>query len=186
MRVKARKARFVFMVSGALILVVGLLFAMGILSRPRDFSSPQTVIRLVDGKGAPLAGIEVVRNWYDSDKGMQGSDQVASDQAGIARFSKVPAIVGPFTGAWRKACTSLAMCGAGSGTSTTVYVRYHGICTVAPRIKTLRKAGQSNQDPDGVWFYSSTDSESNTMANLSFPGTTKNIDYVLVSGFPDP
>lgn len=180
------KARFVFMVCGALILVVGLLFAMGILSMPRDFSSPQTVIRLVDGKGAPLAGIRVVRNWYDSDRGKEGNDQVVSDPAGIARFSKVPANVGPFTGAWRKACTSLGMCGAGSGTSTTVYVRYHGICTVAPKSKTLRKAGQSSPDPDGVWFYSSTDSESKTLANLSFPGTIKNIDYVLVSDSPDP
>lgn len=186
MRVKTRKARFVFMVSGVLILVVGLLFAMGILSMPRDFSSPQAVIRLVDGKGAPLAGIKVVRNWYDSDRGRQGSDQVVSDQAGIARFSEVPANVGPFTGAWRKAYTSLGMCGAGSGTSTTVYVRYHGICNVSPKSKTLRKVGQSNQDPDGVWFDSSTDSGSNTMVNLSFPGTTKNIDYVLVSDSPDP
>ena len=96
------KARFVFMVCGALILVVGLLFAMGILSMPRDFSSPQTVIRLVDGKGAPLAGIRVVRNWYDSDSGKEGNDQVVSDPAGIARFSKVPANVGPFTGAWER------------------------------------------------------------------------------------
>lgn len=174
------------MVSGVLILVVGLLFAMGILSVPRDFSSPQTVIRLVDGKGAPLSGIKVVRNWYDSDSGKEGSDQVASDQAGIARFSKVPANVGPFTGAWRKACTSLGMCGAGSGTSTTVYVRYLGLCTVAPKSTTLRKVGQSNQGPDCIWFYSFIDSESNTVANLSFPGTTKNIDYVLVSDSPDP
>lgn len=175
------KAKSGFLFSGGLILVGWLLFAVGILSVPRDFSSPQAVIRLVDENGSPLVGIEVGRHWYDSDRGMDGSDQVVSDPAGIARFPKVPASVGPFTGAWRKACSGLGMCGVGSGTYTTIYVRYQGLCSVVPKDKPLRKIGQSNQDPDGVWFYSSTDSQSNTMANLSFPHKMKNIDYALSS-----
>jgi hypothetical protein len=175
------KAKFIFLIIGPLILVVWLLFAVGVLSTPRDFSSPQAVVRLVDETGTPLAGIEVGRNWYDSDIGKDGSDQVMTDRAGIARFPKVPVSVGLFTGAWRKAYSSLGMCGAGSGTSTSIYVRYHGLCAVVPKDKPLRKVGQSNQDADGIWFYSSTDSQSNTMANLSFPRQTKNIDYALSS-----
>jgi hypothetical protein len=148
------KAKIVFSIVGPLILVLFLLFAIGVLSTPRDFSSPQVVIRLLDENGTPLGGIEVGRNWYDSDIGKDGSDQVMTDRAGIARFPKIPASVGLFTGAWRKAYMSLGMCGAGSGTSTSIYVRYHGLCT---------------------------DSQSNTMANLSFPRQTKNIDYALSS-----
>ena len=175
------KAKFAFLISSALILVGCLLFAMGILSRPRDFSSPQVIIRLVDENGSPLSGIEVGRHWYDSDQGMNGSETVASDKMGIAKFPKVPASVGLLTGAWRKAYSSLGMCGSGSGTTTSIYVRYHGLCTVVPKDKPLRRVAQSNQDSDGVWFYTSTDSQSNTMANLSFPEKTKNIDYVLSS-----
>ena len=176
------KAKIVFLTVGPVILVLCLLFAIGVLSTPRDVSTPQAIIRLIDENGTPLPGIEVGRNWYDSDIGKEGNDKVMTDGAGNARFLKVPANVGLFTGAWRKAFSGLGMCAAGSGTSTSIYVRYHGLCTVMPRDKPLRKMGQSNQDADGVWFYASTDSRSNTMANLSFPGQTKNIDYVLSSG----
>jgi hypothetical protein len=176
------KAKIVFLIVGSLILFFYVLFAIGVLSTPRDFSSPQAVIRLLDENGTPLAGIEVGRNWYDSDIGKDGNDQVMTDRAGIARFPKVPASVGLFTGAWRKAYMSLGMCGGSSGASTTIYVRYHGLCTVVPKDKPLRKKGQSSyQDADGIWFYASTDNHSNTMAHLDFPDQTKNIDYVLSS-----
>ena len=175
------KAKFVLLITGVLTLVGCVLFAIGILSTSRDFSSPQTIIRLVDENGFPLSGIEVGRDWYDSDCNKEGHDQAVTDQAGIAEFSRVPARVGLFTGAWKKAYTSLGMCESGSGTWTKIYVRYHGLCKVAPKDKPLHPVGHSNQDPDGVWFYTNTDSLSNTMANLSFPGKTKNIDYVLVS-----
>src|SRR5882724_834906 len=79
------KAKSLFLIAGVVILVGWLLFAIGIFSTPRDFSSPQTVIRLVDVKGSPLVGIEVGRDWYDSDRGKDGSDRVVSDQAGIAK-----------------------------------------------------------------------------------------------------
>jgi hypothetical protein len=159
----------------------GLLLVGGCLSIPRDFSSPQTVIRLVDQNGSPLGGIEVGRNWYDSDCNKEGSDSKMTDQNGISQFAKVPASVGLFTGSWRKTYLSLGMCGPGSGTCTTAYVRCHGLCKVVPLNKPLHPAGQSYQDSDGVWFHTSTDSQSNTMANLTFPHKTKNIDYTLSS-----
>ena len=175
------KAKFVFLIFGILILIGWFLFTNGILSTPRDVSSPQTIIRLVDENGSPLSGIEVGRNWYDSDCGMDGSDTRETNQDGIARFPKVSARVGLFTGALRKAVTSFAMCGYGSGTSTSIYVRYRGLCTVVPKDKPLHPVGQSNQDPDGVWFDSTPDDAGNTMVHIAFLNKTKNIDYVLLS-----
>ena len=73
------------------------------------------------------------------------------------------------------------MCGVGSGTHTSVYVRYHGQCKVVPKDKPLIPFGIAFRDPEGVQFNTSTDSQSNTMAWLSFPNETKNIDYTLSS-----
>ena len=162
------------------VLTGGLLLVGGCVSTPRDFSSPPASIRLVDQSGAPMSGIEVGRNWYDSDSNREGSDKIVTDQTGTVQFSKVPANVGLFTGSWRKSYSSLGMCGSGSGTSTTIYVRFAGIYDVVPKDKSLHKTKHgSYQDQDGVWFYTSFDSRSNTMANLSFPAKSKTIDYVL-------
>ena len=165
--------------SGCIVIAGGLLFAVGVLSKPRDFSSPSTRIQIIDQSGMPISGVEVGRNWYDSDCGKEGSDIVKTDQTGTAQFSKVPANVGLFTGALRKALTSFGRCGSGNGTWTTIYVRYAGRYDVVPKDKSLRPTGQTYQDPDGVTFYVDTDSLSNTLANLSFPIKTKTIDYVL-------
>jgi hypothetical protein len=175
------RTKFILLSSSTVIFAGGLLLVDGCLSTPRDSSSPETVIRLVDENGSPLGGIEVARNWYDSDRNKEGSDSRITDQNGISQFAKIPASVGLFTGFWRKTYLSLGMCGPGSGTHTTIYVRYHGPCKVVPTSKPLHPAGRSYQDPDGVWFYTSTDSQSNTMANLTFPHKTKNIDYALSS-----
>lgn len=164
-----------------LTIVGGLLIVGGCLSSPRDFSSPQAIIRLVDENGSPMSGIEVDRSWYDSDRKAEGHDMTESDESGIARFAKVPARVGLFTGAGRKAVMLIATCGSGSGTQTVIFVRYHGFCKVVPMGKPPHPTGEANQDPDGVWFYSSADSQGNTTAHLTFPQKITNIDYVLLS-----
>jgi hypothetical protein len=173
------KARFIFLIIGSILLAVWALFAAEVLSTPRDFSSPQTIIRLCDENDAAVVGFEVSRHWYDSDLGTEGSAQVITDSNGVASFPKVPANVALFTGVLRRAIGHFAMCGFGSGTRTIIYVRCHGLCTVAPKDKPLTKVGRSNQDADGVWFDSSNDSESNTLVHLSFPQQAKAIDYKL-------
>jgi hypothetical protein len=180
------KLKFILVISAVLVLGGLLLFFGGILSTPRNFSSPQTIIRLLDDSGSPLSGIEVGRAWYDGDRSEDGHDVVLTDKTGISVFSKVPASVGLCTGALRKTCSFAMLCGSGSGTYTTIYVRYHGRCKVVPKGKSLHPVGQSNQDSDGVWFYTSTDSQSNTMANLTFPKKAKSIDYVLSSSPQSP
>lgn len=166
---------------GILVCAGVLLLLGGCLSIPRDFSSPSTVIRVADQSGAPIEGIEVSRYWYDSDRSAEGNDKVVTDQTGTSQFSKVPASVGLFTGTWRKMYSHLGMCASGSGTCTTIYVRYRGRFDVVPRGKTLHPAGLSQQDSDGIWFLVSTDSQSNTLVELTFPATTKSIDYALSS-----
>jgi hypothetical protein len=163
-----------FVLGGTMLLLFG-----GILSTPRDFSSPGTTIRLVDEKGYPMSGIEVGRAWYDGDLNVDGHDVGLTDKTGVCLFSKVPANVGLFTGTLRKTGSFFVPCGSGSGTYTTIYVRYHGIYKVVPKGKTLHSVGMSNQDPDGVWFDASTDALSNTLANLTFPMKAKTIDYIL-------
>jgi len=175
------KATFVSFLSVALVFVGWFFYHAGVFSTPRDYSSPQITIRLFDDDGSHLGGIEVERTWYDSDCGKEGSDTANTDHMGVATFPKVPAKVGLFTGAWRKAYSILGMCGAGSGTHTTVYVRYHGLCKVTPKGKLLHPVGQSYRDPEGVWFYTSTDGQSNTLANLMFTEKAKSIDYALTS-----
>ncbi len=171
-----------FLINFSSILIVGvLLFAGGCLSRPRDFSSPRTTIKIIDASGAPVSDVEVGRNWYDSDCNKDDSETIKTDQNGTAQFSKVPAKVGLFTGALRKTLTSFGPCGSRSGTWTKIYVRFAGHYKVAPKDKPLHPTGLTYQDPDGVTFYVSFDSNSNTMANLSFPTKAKMIDYVLVS-----
>src|SRR6476661_1265948 len=135
-----------------LVLFTGLFLLGGCLSTPRDFSSPHTVIRVFEQSGAPIASVEVSRNWYDSDCGTEGSDKLVTDRTGAAEFAKVPADVGPFTGAWRKTYSHLGMCASGSGTRTTIYVRYHGRYDVTPQSGGLHRVGQSQQDSSGVWF----------------------------------
>jgi hypothetical protein len=179
--------KFILLTLGALTLTCGLLFASFVFSTPRDFSSPQATIRLVDKEGSPLSGIEVGRHWYDSDLGSSDGDIVRTDVQGIAQFSKIPANVGIFTGSARKAFGWLGPCGGFScGTSTTIYVRYNGLCEVFPKDRSMHDAGwfahsPRYQDSEGVLFYSGTDSQSNTMANLEFPKNAKSIDYVLQS-----
>jgi hypothetical protein len=167
------KTSFVLLISAVFVLAGVFLIFGGILSTPRDFSSPQTIIRLVNENGAPLSGIEVGRAWHDSDCKADGHETMLTDKTGVCVFAKVPATVGLFTGALRKMCGVVMACGPGGGTYTTIYVRYHGRCKVVPKGKSLHPVGQSNQDPDGVWFLTSTDSLSNTMVNLTFPEKAK-------------
>ena len=178
---KISKLNFFIRITLGIFFLGWLLLLVGILSTPRDFSSPDVIIRLVDENDSPLPGISVTRDWYDSDKGTEGYDMVVSDPKGIAKFSKVPANVGLFTGTWKKTYTFFGMCGSGSGTSTKISVCYNGLRNVVPRNKPLRPVGQSHQDPDGVWFYTSTDIYSNTWANLTFPQKSQHIDYLLSS-----
>ena len=166
--------------SGSTIVLAGvLLFAGGCLSTPRDFSSPAATVRVVDQSAAPITGLEVSRCWYDSDVGKDGRDSATPGQSGAYIFPKIPADVGLFTGAWRKTYSHLGMCGAGSGTYTTISIRFPGRYDVLPRDKPLHPVGQSHQDPDGVWFISDLDSNSNTLVSLTFPSKSKSIDYVL-------
>ena len=163
------------------VFAVVLLFAGEFLSAPRNFSSPSATVRVFDQSGVPIRGLEVSRSWYDSDAGNEGVDDAVADQAGSYQFSKISANVGLFTGAWRKMYSSLGMCGSGSGTHTTISVRYRGIYDVAPKGKTLHPVGQSYQDADGVWFLTDLDSNSNTIVELSLPPKAKIIDYELSS-----
>ncbi|HEX5398909.1 MAG TPA: hypothetical protein VFY06_07665 [Verrucomicrobiae bacterium] len=168
------------LLSGGTIILVGVaLFSGGCLSTPRDFSSPSASVRVVDPSGVPITGLEVSRNWYDSDIAKDGSDSATADQSGSYTFPKIPASVGLFTGAWRKTYSHLGMCAAGRGTSTEIWVRFPGRYVVSPQDKPLHSVGQSRQDPDGVWFISRLDSNSNTLVSLTFPSTAKSIDYVL-------
>src|ERR1039458_3165733 len=155
--------KFILLSPVAVVLTGGLLLVGGCLSTPRDFSSPPTSIRVIDQSGAPMSGLEVGRHWYDSDSGADGSDEAVTDQTGSFHFAKVPAKIGLFTGAWRQTYSHLWMCGVGSGTYTEMYVRYHGLYDVVPKGKALHPVGQSQQDPDGVWFVASPDSQSNTL-----------------------
>lgn len=165
----------------ALFVMGTLLFAVGVLSTPRDYSSPTVTIRILDRDGKPLKDLDVSRSWHDADCGTEGSESAKADQSGVFRFPKVPAKVGLFTGAVHKALYCFASCGAGSGTSTEIWVRFRGLCDVTPFGKSLHLVGQSHQDEAGVWFCQSTDSFSNTTVDLTFPGTMTNIDYVLSS-----
>ncbi len=167
------------LVSSGVLVVGGFLVLGGVLSIPRDYSTPSASIKIVDQSGAPIDGIEVSRYWYDSDCGTEGCDRAAADQPGHFQFSKVPANVGIFTGAWRKAYSFLGMCGSGSGTATKIDVRFRGVYDVVPKGKTLHRVGQSHQDSDGIWFVADLDSNSNTMVSLSFPTNAKTIDYEL-------
>lgn len=162
--------KFILLTPVAAVLAGGLLFVGGCLSTPRDFSSPPTSIRVIEQSGAPMGGIEVGRNWYDSDCNTNGSETIRTGSDGIAQFPKIPARVGVFTGSWRKTYTSLGSCGSGSGTWTTIYVRFAGNYDVVPKDRPSH---------DSVSFYTSFDSRSNTMANLSFPEKSEIIDYVL-------
>jgi len=101
----------------------GFLVLGGVLSIPRDYSTPSASITIIDQKGAPIDGIEVSRYWYDSDCGTEGLDRAVADQPGHFEFPKVPARIGIFTGAWRKAYSLFGMCGSGSGTDTKIDVR---------------------------------------------------------------
>jgi hypothetical protein len=168
------------LLSGGTIILAGvLLFAGRCLSTPRDFASPSATVRIIDQNDVPISGLEVSRNWYDSDVGNEGSDSAAADQSGNYIFSKVPASVRLFTGAWRKTYSLLGMCVSGSGTYSKIAIRFHGRYEVLPRDKPLHPVGQSHQDPDGVWFISSLDSNSNTLVSVTFPSKTKSIVYVL-------
>jgi len=173
--------KFILLSPVAVVLASGLLLVGGCLSTPRDFSSPPTSIRVIDQSGAPMSGLEIGRDWYDSDSGTDGSDEAVTDQTGSFHFAKVPAKVGLFTGAWRKTYSHLGMCGEGSGTDTKIYVRFHGRYDVLPQGKPLHAVGEhgARQDSDGVWFLSDLDSGSNTLVSLTFPSKAKSIDYVL-------
>jgi hypothetical protein len=174
-------AKFTLFGFGAIILAGVVLFVGGCLSKPRDFASPSATVCINDPDHVPIVDLEVSRNWYDSDVGNDGSDYAAADKSGNYIFPKIPAKVGLFTGAWRKAYSQLGMCGAGSGTYTEIYIRFHGHYDVLPQNKLLHSAGQSHQDPNGVWFDSDLDSNSNTLVHLKFPSDNQNINYVLMA-----
>lgn len=165
----------------AVVLGCGLLLFVGVLSTPRDFSSPPTGIRVVDQSGSPMRDIEVSRKWIDSDCLKDGSEVMATDQTGTAQFAKIPANVDLLTGAWRKTYSHFGICGSGSGTETEIYVRFQGRYDVLPQGKPLHAVGQhgARQDSDGVWFSSDLDSRSNTVVSLTFSPKAKSIYYVL-------
>ena len=174
-------AKRILFASSLIIILGAFSWFTGILSAPRDYSSPLTTMRLVDQNGASVSGVEISRHWYDSDCGKEGSETKTTDRAGSAQFSRIPAEVGLFTGSLRKAQMFFAICGSGSGTSTRISVRYKGSCEVILLRKQLHPEGRVQQDSDGVYFYTSLDSESNTLANLSFPSNVRTIDYTLSS-----
>ena len=173
--------RFILLSPIAVVVAGGLLFVGGCLSTPRDFSSPPASIRVIDQSGAPMSGLEVGRNWCDSDVGTNGSDEAVTDGTGSFHFARVPAKVGLFTGVWEKTYSHLGMCAEGSGTYTELHVRFHGRYDVFPQGKPLHAVGRegAQQDSDGVWFSANLDSGSNTLVNLTFPPKAKIIDYVL-------
>jgi hypothetical protein len=173
--------KFMLLSPVAVLITGGLMLLGGCLSTPRDFSSPPASIRVIDQSGAPMSGIEVGRHWYDSDSDTNGSDKAVTDQGGSFLFFKIPADIGLFTGAWRKTYSNLGMCSVGSGTYTVIDVRYRGLYDVVPKGKPLHPVGQSQKDPDGVWFVASRDSQSNTLVELTFPSKTKIIAYELSS-----
>ena len=180
MRLLTRFARFSVVVIGG-----GLLLTGGCLSSPRDYSSPPITIIIVGENGAPLSNVEVSRHWYDSDCLTKGSETNITDITGTAKFQKIPANVGLFTGAWRKAHDNLAPRGSSSGTSTYVLIRFAGIYDVVPKDRPLHKMKYGDpsyahyEDQDGVLFHTSTDNRSNTVTVLTFPDKSKTIDYVL-------
>jgi hypothetical protein len=171
-----RSYKFVPIALGIAVLTGTALLAAGILSTPRDYSSPHATIKVVDGKGAPIAGLEVTRDWNDSDCNKDGHDETLTDRNGDSEFSKVPASVGFFTGAWRKIYGNLGMCSLGNGTETKISVRFAGRYHVKPKEKILHPGGQSFQDSDGVWLLVATDSQSNTLAELTFPKNAKTVN----------
>lgn len=174
-------AKIILAISSGIIAAGGVVLAVGVLSTPRNFSSPSATIKVVDENGAPISGVEVGRNWYDSDCGNEGSDQTMTDRAGVVQFSEVPAKIGFFTGTLTKMAGIFRPCGAGSGTATKIYVRYSGRYEVVPKDKPLHPTGRTFQDSDGVTFYMGMDSRSNTMANLAYSANIKAVDYVLRS-----
>jgi hypothetical protein len=105
-----------------------------------------------------------------------------TDLTGTAKFPKIPANVDLFTGALRKAHDNLAPRGSASGTSTSIRIRFVGIYDVVPRNSPLHKIQYAHdlyEDKDGVIFYTSFDSRSNTMTEITFPEKSKLIDYVV-------
>jgi len=60
--------------------VGGLLVLGGVLSIPRDYSTPSATIKIFDQTGASIDGVEVSRDWYDSDCGTEGCDRAVADQ----------------------------------------------------------------------------------------------------------
>jgi hypothetical protein len=173
--------KYILFSSLAIVCLGFVLWWIGILSTPRDFSSPATTIRLVDQNGAPVRGVEVNRQWYDSDCSRHGGETQTTGQTGVVYFPKIPAKVGLLTGVPRKLLGMLMICGGGNGTSTTVFVRYHDRWDVTPRGKQLHPEGNSQRDSDGVWFYGGLDSQSNSTAHLTFPSNAKVVDYTLSS-----
>jgi len=105
-----------------------------------------------------------------------------TDPTGTARFPKIPANVGLFTGAWRKTHDNLAPRGSAGGTTTTIEIRLAGVYDVKPKDGTLHQinAGGLYADKDGVCFYTYFDtSRSNMMTAITFPDKSNLIDYVV-------
>ena len=180
MRLLTRFPRFS---SSIIVFASGMLLAGGCLSSPRDYSSPPTTIKIVSGEnGAPLSNVEVIREWDDSDCETKGSDTMMTDQTGTARFPKIPAKVGLFTGAWRKTHDNLGPRGAGSGTTTTIEIRLMGVYDVKPKDGALHKLNAGGLYDDNYGFLCYTffyTNRSNMMTAVTFPDNSKLIDYVL-------
>jgi hypothetical protein len=171
--------KFALLSFGMICIAGGFLLVGGCLSTPRDFSSPSTAIRIVDQSGSPVSGIEVIRDWNDSDCLTKGSDTNITDAAGTVRFPKISAQVGLFTGAYRKAHDNLAPRGSASGTTTTIGIRLVGIYDVKPKDGTLRKVEVAHdlyEDKDGVIFHT-PDRQSNAMTYITFPDNSRLINY---------
>jgi hypothetical protein len=157
----------------------GLLLTGGCLSGPRDYSSPPTTLKIVSENGAPLSDVEVSRYWNDNDSDTRGSETNMTDLTGTAKFPKIPTNV---DGAWWKAHYNLAQSGSATGITTRLSVHFVGSYDVAPKDGLLHEITNTvdlYEDKDGVIFYKSFDSLSNTITVISFPAESKIIDYVV-------
>ena len=161
------------------------LLLVGCLSAPRDFASPTCTIKTIDDHGAPLPGLSVTRHWDDRDANKTDTEFAQTDATGVARFPRVSAQVGLFTGAAKKTVGNVGPCAWGSGTSTSISVSYRGRVSLLPGTKQYRQVMPSVfADSEGVVVRLYTQDKTNTLVSLDFPKGQKEINYTLISTVP--
>lgn len=161
--------------------VLALVVLSGCSSKQSNPASPQITLGILDEHQLPLKGIEVTRRWYDDDPDQCGSDELQTDAAGLCVFPEVARKSGSLLRPVKRLLSLLGPCGAGSGTETTILVRYSGQYEVKPKDKTLHSIGASRQDQDGVWFQALADVYSHSLVYLTLPQTNQVFDYTLLS-----